>query len=96
MVMLVLEGRLSGEWVEELRKACERLLAGSDPIRLVIALTDMSGIDEPGRDLLTELYAGGAGLVGIGIATKALIEDIKHAAARGGEAADAPNHENLR
>jgi anti-anti-sigma regulatory factor len=71
-VVLVLEGRLSGAWVEELRKVCAAA-AG----RVVLILTDVSGADEEGLKLLGELAAQGAELAGKGIAVRTLVEVVQ-------------------
>jgi anti-anti-sigma regulatory factor len=53
-VTLRVEGRLTGRWVEELRRACD-LHALSDGIRLTLDLADVSFADAAGIDLLKEL-----------------------------------------
>ena len=53
-VRLRVEGRLTGGWVEELRRACD-LHALSDGIRLSLDLADVSFADAAGIELLKEL-----------------------------------------
>ena len=53
-VRLRVEGRLTGRWVEELRRTCD-LHALSDGIRLTLDLADLSFADAAGIDLLGEL-----------------------------------------
>ena len=53
-VRLRVEGRLTGSWVKELRRACD-LHALSDGIRLTLDLADVSFADAAGIDLLKEL-----------------------------------------
>jgi hypothetical protein len=53
-VRLRAEGRLTGRWVEELRRTCE-LQALSAGIRLTVDLADVSFADTAGIDLLKEL-----------------------------------------
>jgi anti-anti-sigma regulatory factor len=53
-VRLRVEGRLTGRWVEELRKTCD-LHALSDGIRLTLDLADVSFADAAGIELLKEL-----------------------------------------
>jgi anti-anti-sigma regulatory factor len=58
---LKLEGRLLGPWVGEVREACARAAAGSQPLRL-----DLSGVrfvDGAGAELLRELLLEGVPLV---------------------------------
>jgi anti-anti-sigma regulatory factor len=53
-VRLKVEGRLTGRWVEELRRTCD-LHALSDGIRLSLNLADVSFADAAGIGLLKEL-----------------------------------------
>jgi hypothetical protein len=76
LVLLILEGRLGGAWVEELRKVMARLGAEADGKRVVITLTSVSGVDEEGRELLARLHAQGISLVGTGLNANALIEEV--------------------
>jgi len=48
------EGRLTGRWVEELRRTCD-LHALNDGIRLTLDLADLSFADTAGIQLLKEL-----------------------------------------
>jgi anti-anti-sigma regulatory factor len=53
-VRLRAEGRLTGPWVEELRRTCD-LHAPSGGIRLTLDLADVSFVDAAGIELLKEL-----------------------------------------
>jgi hypothetical protein len=53
-VRLRVEGRLTGRWVEELRRTCD-LQALDDGIRLILDLADLSFADADGIELLKEL-----------------------------------------
>jgi anti-anti-sigma regulatory factor len=53
-VRLRAEGRLTGRWVEELRRACD-LHGLNDGIQLVLDLADVSFADAAGIELLKEL-----------------------------------------
>jgi anti-anti-sigma regulatory factor len=53
-VRLRVEGRLTGRWVEELRRTCD-LHAFGDGIGLVLDLADLSFADPAGIELLEEL-----------------------------------------
>ena len=50
---LVLEGRLVGPWVEEVRRSCEQAL--STTVELTLDLGTVSFIDRPGIELLRSL-----------------------------------------
>jgi anti-anti-sigma regulatory factor len=71
-----LEGKLAHEWVAEAEKAwltlCEA--PGQEPI--AVDLCGISFVDDSGRDLLARMHATGAKLVGAGLMTSALIEEI--------------------
>ena len=53
-VRLRVEGRMTGCWVEELRRSCG-LQALSDGIRITLDLADVSFVDAAGVELLKEL-----------------------------------------
>jgi anti-anti-sigma regulatory factor len=53
-VGLRVEGRLTGRWVEELRRTCD-LQGLRDGIRLTLDLADVSFADAAGIELLKEL-----------------------------------------
>lgn len=74
-VSLVVEGRLAGPWVEELRTYCCRIL--DDQQRCTrIDLTGVTFIDADGKRLLTQLWQQGVELRASGCLTRCLIEDI--------------------
>lgn len=50
VLVLRLEGRVIGPWVEVLRRACERALAG--PSGLTLDLAEVSFVDQDGAELL--------------------------------------------
>jgi hypothetical protein len=69
-----LEGRLAGPWVQEL-EGCWREAANSErPIRVLLCAVTF--IDDKGRELLVEMYRGGAELVAEGCMNKAIVEEI--------------------
>ena len=53
-VRLRVEGRVTGRWVEELRRSCE-VQALSDGVRLLLDLAEVSFVDAAGIALLKEL-----------------------------------------
>jgi hypothetical protein len=53
-VRLRVEGRLTGSWIEELRRTCD-LHAFTDGVRLTLDLADVSFADAAGIELLKEL-----------------------------------------
>ncbi len=75
--VLALEGKLAGPWVEEL-KACWEKTGGGRPI--TIYLCAVTFVDEQGKNLLAEMYRGGAELAAKGCMNQAIVDEI----ARGG------------
>ena len=59
-VVLRLEGRISGPWVNELGEACEKVLRLGNI--LVLNLADVSFLDTAGSDLLNGIQARGVQL----------------------------------
>ena len=53
-VRLRVEGRMTGRWIEELRRSCD-LHAVGDGIRITLDLADVSFVDAEGIELLKEL-----------------------------------------
>ena len=58
-VLLRLEGQVRGPWVEELRRACDRVLGtnGHNSSRLVLDLAEVSFLDADAVALLHEMVA---------------------------------------
>jgi outer membrane protein TolC len=75
-VRLKVEGKLAGLWVEELRR-CWVVNAGiykNQP--LAVDLTGLTFIDAQGKELLCWIYQSGGKLVGSGLMTKSVIEEV--------------------
>jgi len=73
---LVIEGRLAGSCIEELRKCWQNATLSHPPRSIRIDLTDMTGLDAEGKELLTQMQRQGARLTGSGVMTEAVIEEI--------------------
>ena len=58
---LRVEGRITGSWVEELRRACDARNF-SDQVHLSLELTEVSYTDAAGIELLKELRSRGVSL----------------------------------
>jgi ABC-type transporter Mla MlaB component len=70
-----LEGKLSGDWVKELRRCWkERLSPAAIPLQ--VHLKTVSYIDAAGKQLLTEMHGRGVEIRGCGCMTKAVVEEI--------------------
>ena len=75
-VALLLEGKLAGDWVGELRTVLANLHTAPNGKNLVLTLTEVCGIDAAGLELLSQIHREGAVLTGSGLAAKMLIEEI--------------------
>ena len=76
-VGVVVEGRLRGPWVAELRECVEALraeAAGRTDVRLSMDLSGVMFVDESGRELLRSLYHDGVELEARGLLSSALDE----------------------
>lgn len=73
---LLVEGRLSGDWVDVLENCW--LEAQRSPIGepMHIDLSGVSYVDETGRELLARMIRDGAELGATGVMTRAIIEEI--------------------
>ena len=71
---LFLEGKLCGRCVDELDK-CWQTCPAAEPAMLV-DLTNVSYVDEHGKDLLRRMHLQGITLFSTSIMTKCLIEEI--------------------
>ncbi|MBZ5718877.1 MAG: STAS domain-containing protein [Acidobacteriia bacterium] len=72
-----LEGKLVGDWVEELERCFERELSHGGKRTLTIELEAVSFIDEPGESLLREMHRAGATLRAKGALSSYLVEQIQ-------------------
>ena len=79
-VLLEVEGRLAGPWVEELERSwqAERERAPSEGI--LVRLAHVSFIDEAGKELLSKIFQAGGKLEGSGCMVRAIIARITGAA----------------
>ena len=74
-VSLVIEGRLAGPWVEELRTYC-RVVSENQQRCTRIDLTGVTFIDADGKALLAQLWKQGVELRASGCLTRCVIEEI--------------------
>jgi ABC-type transporter Mla MlaB component len=74
-----LEGKLSGEWVEELGR-CWKGRASRSDVPLQVQLKSVSYIDAAGRKLLAEMHASGVEIRGCGCMARSVVEEIMRAA----------------
>jgi hypothetical protein len=72
-----LEGKLAGPWVEELRQCWRKILAGSVNGNLMAELVAVTYVDSPGKELLREMHRAGTKLVGRGVLTSHMLDEIE-------------------
>jgi len=80
---LFLEGKLSGPCVDELDKCWHTCPAGEVP--LLVDLTNVSFVDEHGKELLARMHKQGIKLFSKSVMTKCLIEEIENSAVESGD-----------
>ena len=73
---LFLEGKLAGRCVDELDKCWQACL--SDQVAVVVDLTNVSFVDDHGKELLARMHNIGIKLFSTGLMTKCLIEEIEN------------------
>jgi anti-anti-sigma regulatory factor len=83
-VLVTLEGRLAGPWVDELRIWWESECLLPDVGALVVDMSDVAFIDGDGRALLEWMYRHGVELRAHGCMTRAVRDEIVEAAERKG------------
>jgi anti-anti-sigma regulatory factor len=72
----VLEGKLVGPWVEELKKGWESALAANPSRMMLVDLADVSFIDSEGRALLARMRQKGVRLLSAGVLIDAIVVEI--------------------
>ena len=75
-LLLEVEGRLAGPWVEELERSWEAERKRADYEELIVRLSNVTFIDETGRELLGKIFHAGARLEGNGCMVRAIIARI--------------------
>jgi len=75
-VTLKLEGKLAGPWVEEFERCWSS--TSEKWKQVVVELAGVTFIDSKGKCLLAKIHDQGAKLVGTGLMTRSIIEEISH------------------
>lgn len=75
-ITLVLEGKCRGPWVEELERCWRKTVASAPGKKLRVDLEKVGFVDERGKELLAEMYAGGVELDAAGLMMASLVEEI--------------------
>jgi anti-anti-sigma regulatory factor len=79
-VTLYIEGKLSGDAVDELRRVWTSLRIESPGKQIVADLSSVRVVDCTGRKLLSQMHGWGTRLAGAGLMIGPLIEEITNAA----------------
>lgn len=74
-ILLRLEGRLMGPWVEELQSSWSRMDVAQQR-RTVIDLTGVTFVDPEGKSLLSRMWQQGAEFRAAGCLTRCIVEEI--------------------
>jgi len=73
---LIVEGTLSGTWVDELEKCWLDATAAPSDQQIRVDLAAVGYIDDRGRQLLRRMFRAGAELRAKGVMTKGIIQEI--------------------
>jgi anti-anti-sigma regulatory factor len=73
----VVEGKLVGQWVKELERCWESVLATEPSWAMVVNVAEVTFIDSEGRELLTRMRRQGARLVSAGCLMNAIVAEIE-------------------
>jgi len=76
-VVFILEGSLSGQWVQEVDRVCRLAVVNDQCARVELDLSGVTFVSPEGKQLLERLWANGAGIVSSDLLTKPLVEEIR-------------------
>jgi hypothetical protein len=93
---LVLEGKLIGPWVGELRKAWKTANGGVAGRVLVVDVKNVCVISQEGENALLELMSEGAMFRCSGVVTKHLIQQLRRRSKSNSNEAGLPVHGHVR
>jgi len=83
-VVLRLEGRLQGPWVDELSECWQRTREVSNDAAFRIELVDVCFVDAAGKALLTQMHRAGVDILATGVLTTAIRDEIVAGHGEGG------------
>ena len=85
-LLFVVEGRLVGPWVDELRTVWRERMNAEDANQLTVDLCGLTAMDTGGQDLLEELQRRGATLRCSDVMNQYLVEQMSASTGRSMEA----------
>ncbi len=74
---LIVCGRLTGPWVDELRSNWQRARLEANGRKCVVDISDVTFIDGEGEELLRAMNVDGARFVARGVDTRHLLDNLK-------------------
>jgi hypothetical protein len=75
-ITIRVEGKITGEGVEELERCCDEALARGEPCALIIELDEVMYVDGRGEALLQRMHKAGVVLQGRGLHSRYLVERL--------------------
>lgn len=90
---LLIEGKMVGPWVAEVRNACDRALSGVGERELLIDLKNMTCISQEGENLLLQLLKEGVKVHCSGVFMKQVISQLARRARKCKEEARKQSHQ---
>lgn len=72
----IVEGKLVGPWVEELKKCWQEASQLEPATPLHVELSALTLVDDAGKALLTEMHQRGVRLAATGLMTQAIISEL--------------------
>jgi hypothetical protein len=74
-----IEGRIAGPWVDELHRAWTSLAPSLGSKCLRVDLCEVTFVDVKGKQLLMDIWRGGAAFLADTAMIKSVVEEIEHA-----------------
>lgn len=72
----VLAGKLAEAWAVEFRKCWRNAMSSSKAKRIIVDLSEVTFVDEGGKELLSLMTWKGAELIARGVLMKSIVEEV--------------------
>ncbi|HET9530386.1 MAG TPA: hypothetical protein VFQ92_08550 [Blastocatellia bacterium] len=76
MLLFKLAGTLAGDWVTEFKRCWMSVKRSSNVSRAIVDLTEVTFVDETGKELLGMMMKEGAELITRDVLMKSIVEEI--------------------
>ncbi|HSB10854.1 MAG TPA: hypothetical protein VLM38_15315 [Blastocatellia bacterium] len=76
VLTLKLAGVLAGDWTNEVRRSWRDATSSIEASRVIVTLSEVTFIDDRGKELLSLMMKEGAELIASDILTKSIVEEI--------------------